>query len=64
MKTKKDLVATWQALFHRMFNGLKPAAQEPREQIKAFDQAIQSKYGVAVEHSCVGERHSGAVSTF
>ena len=58
-ETKKGLVATWQALFHRMFAGLEPTAKEPRLQIQNFDEAIKAKYGARVSGACVGDTHAG-----
>ena len=57
-ETKKELVATWKHLFHRMFNGLPPAAQQPRQQLLDFDSAMAAKYGATVPKACVGDVHT------
>lgn len=57
LKTKKDLVATWQKLFHKMFHGRQPAAQQPLEQIQDYDQAMMANYGVKVSGGCIGDSH-------
>jgi hypothetical protein len=37
---------TWQGHFKRMFDGIPPAAQQPRAQEMKFDKALKSAYGV------------------
>jgi hypothetical protein len=57
-QAKEELLSNWQALFHRMFHGLKPATIEPREQIPDFDRAMKAKYGISVNPTCLGDTHS------
>jgi hypothetical protein len=58
LKTKKELVATWQGLFHKMFHGRPPAAQQPLVQVQSYDDAMLAKYGATVNRGCVGDSHS------
>lgn len=59
LKMKKDLVDSWQANFHKMFDGISPAAEETRPQILDFDKSIQSLYNVKVHGACIGDSHLG-----
>ena len=56
-ETKDKLFNTWSAIFHKMFDGIEPAAREPRPQIMNFDASMKAMYGVKVHGSCVGDTH-------
>uniref|UniRef100_A0A7S2SSM8 Uncharacterized protein n=1 Tax=Rhizochromulina marina TaxID=1034831 RepID=A0A7S2SSM8_9STRA len=58
--TKEKLIQDWKAIFHKMFHGIPPAAQQPRPQLRNFDQAMAAQYNAKVSSSCVGESHHGA----
>ena len=51
-----DLAQTWQGLFHKMFHGLKPARDAPKDQLLDYDAAMLAKYGAAPS-GCVGDAH-------
>lgn len=46
---RADLQEEWQGHFRRMFEGVQPAAQQPRPLEQDFDTALKSAYGVALE---------------
>ena len=58
----RDLKGEWRAIFAKMFRGLKPAASEPREQKRNYDEALLSKYGARQSDRCVGDAFDGAAS--
>ena len=45
-----------------MFRGLQPAASEPREQKRNYDEALLAKYGARQSDRCVGDAFDGAAS--
>ena len=55
VKQKEELVAQWQALFHRMFHGIPPASASPRPQDADFDRAMARQYRVKVAGACTGD---------
>ena len=58
----RDLKGEWRAIFAKMFHGLKPAASEPREQKRNYDEALSAKYGARQSDRCVGDAFDGAAS--
>ena len=57
-ETKEKLFSTWSAIFHKMFNGIAPAAQKPRPQLMDFDASMKAMYGAKVHGGCVGDTHT------
>lgn len=55
VKQKEELIAQWQALFHRMFEGIPPASASPRPQEADFDRAMARQYRVKVAGACTGD---------
>ena len=58
----RDLKSEWRAIFAKMFRGLQPAASEPREQKRNYDEALLAKYGARQSDRCVGDAFDGAAS--
>ena len=56
----RDLKGEWRSIFAKMFHGLKPAASEPREQKRNYDEALLAKYGARQSDRCVGDAFDGA----
>ena len=58
----RDLKSEWRSIFAKMFRGLQPAASEPREQHRNYDEALLAKYGARQSDRCVGDAFDGAAS--
>ena len=58
----RDLKSEWRSIFAKMFRGLQPAASEPREQKRNYDEALLAKYGARQSDRCVGDAFDGAAS--
>jgi hypothetical protein len=52
---KQGLKDQWTAIFDRIFDGLPPAAQQPREQVHDFDEAMKVMHKVKVLGACEGQ---------
>ena len=61
----RDLKSEWRSIFAKMFRGLQPAASEPREQKRNYDEALLAKYGARQSDRCASATRSsfGAAST-